>query len=256
MKIIFDTNVWRQITLPDYFPNDPSIDSLRQIRESILHGKIEPYISETVFTIESIKRIERKKFISNYIPRIVFTEKNSNETTSVSTSKNIHSSQHPSNHPILQEHLDAAIELGIRIVRYPRLAGIINPDIENLRFKLTGDSLKDYHTKLFAVGEQIELREAGFKHIQTIGKNFDSNWLKGIEKAPEDEWGNIAKAVAEWADGDSVAISIALGCNYFCTRDLAKGAGNKSVLSHDNLTWLNNDYGFETILPKDLAKLI
>ncbi|GAI59278.1 unnamed protein product, partial [marine sediment metagenome] len=66
----------------------------------------------------------------------------------------------------------------------------------------------------------------------------------------------IAKAAAEWADGDSVAISIALGCDYFCTRDQAKGAGSKSVLSQENLEWLKADYGFKTITPEELANLI
>ena len=80
--------------------------------------------------------------------------------------------------------------------------------------------------------------------------------MKGLKSAPEADRNKIAKAAAEWADGDSVAISIALGCDYFCTRDQAKGAGSKSILSQVNLTWLKNDYGFETILPEDLAKLI
>ncbi|OQC44060.1 MAG: hypothetical protein BWX59_02123 [Bacteroidetes bacterium ADurb.Bin028] len=80
--------------------------------------------------------------------------------------------------------------------------------------------------------------------------------MKGLKSAPESDRNKIAKAAAEWADGDSVAISIALGCDYFCTRDQAKGAGNKSVLSAANLAWLSADYCFKTILPEDLAKLI
>ena len=52
--------------------------------------------------------------------------------------------------------------------------------------------------------------------------------------------------LAEAVDGDAVATSIGLGCDYFCTRDEAKSAGAKSVLSKANLSWLQSDYGFKT----------
>ncbi len=253
MKIIFDSNVWRHISSPNNFPNDPDIEYFRQINAKINSNEIEPYISETVFTIESIQRRNRKKFISNYRPQIVFTTTDSGNTTSNSINMGSDSSFHPGNHPILQEHLDDAMELGFRIVRCPRIAGIINPEIENFRYELSGQELKEYHDKLFEVGKQIEEHEAGFYHIQKIGERYDDVWFKGIAKAPDEEWGNIAKAMAEWADGDSVAISVALGCDYLCTRDEAKGAGTKSVLSNQNLEWLNSNYGFKIITPQDLA---
>ena len=254
MKIIFDSNIWRQVSSPNNFPNDPNIDSLNKINTKIIKKEIEPYISETVFTIESIKRRNRKEFISNYRPQIVFTITDSDGKIIDSYNKTNNSSTHPGNHPILQEHLDDAMELGFHIVRCPRIAGIINPEIENLRYKLSGQELKEYHDKLFEVGEKIEQHEAGFSHIQKIGEKYDDVWFQGISKAPEHEWGNIAKAMAEWADGDSVAISIALDCDYLCTRDEAKGAGTKSVLSNHNLRWLKDDYGFEIISPQELAR--
>jgi hypothetical protein len=93
--------------------------------------------------------------------------------------------------------------------------------------------------------------------IRAIGNlHHSTNWIKGLKNSPETERNKIAKAAAEWADGDSVAISIALGCDYFCTRDEAKGAGSKSVLSQTNLTWLQADYNFRTISPENLANLI
>lgn len=253
MKVIFDSNVWRHISSPHKFPSDPDIVHLSKIRDEIKNGNIEPYISETVFTIESIKRKDRKKFVSNYRPLIVFTEFDS---ATSSTNKSVigsSESDHPGNHPILQEHLDDAISLGFRIVRCPRIAGILNPDIENLRYKLSGTALKEYHDKLFDVGSEIEKKGSGFHHIKEIGEKYDSTWFKGIDKAPESEWGNIANAMAEWADGDSVAIAVALDCDYLCTRDTAKGAGTKSVFSVDNLNWLDNDYGFKSISPNDLS---
>lgn len=255
MKIIFDSNVWRKIASPDRFPNDPSILSYRKIRDAIIDRRITPYISETVFTIETIKRKERKEFISRYRPKIVYTEKLENGEV-ISTSISESNSVHPGNHPILAEHLRDAITIGFRIIRCPRIAGIINPEIEDLRFKLPGVELKAYHDKLFEVGEKIEAMGAGFSHIQLIGEKYDNIWFKGIDKAPEEEWGLIANAMAEWADGDSVAISVAIGCDYMCTLDSASKAGTNSVFSQNNITWLKSDYGFEVITPDLLSNKI
>lgn len=244
VKIIFDSNVWRHVSTPDNFPNDASYDAFKKIKEEVINGKIVPYISETVFTIESIKRKERKKFISKYRPKIVFTESTQNSTVTNTTKLQSDSSVHPGNHPILAEHLKDAISIGFRIIRCPRIAGIINPEIEDLRFKLVGEELKNYHNKLLEVGEIIEKHGAGFEQIRIIGEKYHPIWFKGIDIAPEEEWGHIAKAMAEWADADSVAITIALGCDYMCTRDFAKSAGDKSVFSSANLEWLNREYHF------------
>ncbi|MGI6521059.1 MAG: hypothetical protein ACOX2D_07980 [Fermentimonas sp.] len=111
--------------------------------------------------------------------------------------------------------------------------------------------------KAVEVSEKIEKVGAGIAQIKAIGEKYNHlSWVQGIKKAPKSDIKKIAKAAAEWADGDSVAIAIALGCDYFCTRDQAKGAGKKSVLSKTNLAWLYADYGFKTILPEDLVKLV
>ncbi|MEI6049407.1 MAG: hypothetical protein WCS03_10955 [Bacteroidota bacterium] len=256
MKILFDSNVWRHIASPDHFPNDPSITSLRKIRDSILNTEIIPYISETVFTLETIERKKRKEFISKYRPGIVFTEKIDNQSTTTRSIIQSDSSKHYGNHPILAEHLNDAISIGFRIVRFPRLAGIKNPEIEKLRYKFTGDNLKNYHEKLFEVGTRIQSIGAGFEQIKILGEKYDPNWIEGIDKAPDEEWGYIANAMAEWADGDSVAISIALRCEFMCTRDIAKKSGEKSVFGETNLKLLKSEFGFETITPDKLASML
>ena len=137
------------------------------------------------------------------------------------------------------------------------MGGLVNPEVEAVRYKQDEASLSVYLNKVFEVGGEIEDAGAGITQIREIGEQYGNPvWMKGLKSAPESDRKKIAKAAAEWADGDSVAISIALGCDYFCTRDQAKGAGNKSILSTNNLVWLNTNYGFKTILPEDLAKLI
>ena len=62
----------------------------------------------------------------------------------------------------------------------------------------------------------------------------------------------IAKAGAEWADGDTAAAHIAHQNQLFCTRDKAVSAG-KSIFDADNRAWLEREFGFKFVTPSQLA---
>lgn len=257
MKIIFDSNVWQIITIPENFPDDPFQDDFKIIRQAIIDKKIKAFLSETIFTIEAIRKIERQDYFASRKAKIDITENETsngwiNSTFTLRPEKGIDFNERP----ILKKYFDEALKLGFKIVRLPRIAGMVNEEIESLRYKQTGDELKLYLEKVSEVVGEIENLGAGKAQIDAIGKLYDPIAMKGLKKAPVTERNKIAKAAAEWADGDSVAISIAMNCDYFCTRDQAKGAGSKSVLSVSNLAWLRTNYNFETILPENLSKLI
>jgi len=252
MKITFDSNVWRIISSPDKFPNEPSIEAFKAIRKAIDEKKITPFLCETVFTLEAIKRKDRKEFFSDYKANISSSvEEGENGELKLSLSMGPDKTAHPGNNSYLESHLNDAIEIGFQIIKLPRIAGIVNPDIE-AHFYQHSD-LSSYHNKAFKVCMEIEQKGAGIFHIKELGQKYNAQWTTGIEQAPESDEGNIAKAIAEWADGDLVACHIAVGGDYFCTRDTAKKAGDKSIFSEDNLAWLKEEYNFHTISPEDLA---
>jgi len=251
MKITFDSNVWRIISSPETFPNEPAIESFKAIRKAIDEKRITPFLCETVFTLEAIQKKDRKEFFSEYKPKINTTEEAEGNGIKLSFSIEPDKTAHPGNNSYLEKHLKDAIEIGFEIIKLPRIAGIVNPDIEAHFYK--HDNLSSYHNKVFAVGRKIESKEAGMFHIKSLGEKYDVNWMNGIELAPEHEVGNIAKAIAEWADGDSVACHIAVDGDYFCTRDTAQKAGDKSIFSEANLNWLKSNYNFEIISPEELA---
>lgn len=260
MKIIFDSNVWQIVTVPSDFPDEPLIADFIKINQAIIDKKIEPFLSETIFTIEAIRKVERQDFFSSTSAKITTKEK-ANDNGGISLNFTIGPNEKDAidfaERPILKKYFDEAIKLGFNIARLPRIGGLVNPEVDAVRYKQDEASLSAYLDKVFEVGRKIEDAGAGMTQIEEIGKQYGNPvWLKGLKSAPESDRNKIAKAAAEWADGDSVAISIALGCDYFCTRDQAKGAGSKSVLSATNLAWLNAGYGFKTILPEDLAKLV
>ena len=253
MKITFDSNVWRIISSPDKFPNEPSIEAFKTIRKAIDEKKIMPFLCETVFTLEAIKRKDRKGFFSNYKANINSSvEEGKNGELKLSFSMGPDKTAHPGNNNYLESHLNDAIGIGFQIIKLPRIAGIVNPDIEAHFYQ--HNDLSSYHDKVFKVAREIEQKEAGIFHIKELGKKYNTHWTAGIAQAPVSEEGNIAKAIAEWADDDSVACHIAVGGDYFCTRDTAKKAGDKSIFSESNLEWLKQEYGFRTISPEELAR--
>ena len=251
MKITFDSNVWRIISSPEIFPNEPSIESFKEIRKAIDEKRITPFLCETIFTLEAIQKKDRKEFFSEYKPKVDISEEVEGNEIKLSFSIGPDKTAHPGNNSYLEKHLKDAIDIGFQIINLPRIAGIVNPDIEAHFYK--HDDLSSYHDKVFAVSREIESKGAGMSHIKVLGEKYDNHWMNGIEQAPEYESGNIAKAIAEWADGDSVACHIAVGGDYFCTRDTAQKAGSKSIFSEENLNWVKKKYNFQIISPEELA---
>src|SRR5438128_1870274 len=107
MKIIFDSNVWQIVTLPDDFPNEQFLADFRKIRQAIIDKKIKPFLSETVFTIEAIRKVERQDFYSSTDARIDFDE-SANDDGSISFGISIGPNQKDAIHfperPILKRY--------------------------------------------------------------------------------------------------------------------------------------------------------
>ncbi len=258
MKVLFDSNVWRIISLPQDFTDEIFIDDFIKIRQSIIENKIEAFLSETIFTIESIRKLDRKKYLSGRKPKFEYVDKVIDDNT-MHTSITIGSgdSINLSQTPFLKKYFDAAVALGFKIVSLPRIGGMVNEDVDAVRHIPEQINYAKFLENVAEVVQKIEDLGAGMAQIESIGKLYNSNnWQKGLKDAPEKDDKKIIKVASEWSDGDSVAISIGLSCDFFCTRDQAKKSGSKSVLSKSNLKWLMEDYNFKTILPQDLAKLI
>lgn len=260
MKVTFDSNTWRPIVSPEIFPNDPDIIAFKIIRQAILDGKIIPCLSETVFTLEGIKRKDRKQFFSDYKANIDIKEQvNDDGSIGLTITMGSDPTAHPGNNPYLEKHLKDALNIGFKTLKCPRIGGIINPDIEKCYLEQDSDELKEKLDVLGGLLREIEKKGAGIKLIKDIGDKYKGvapNWQEGIKKSPDSEIGNIANAIAEWADGDSVASHIAYKNDFFCTRDLAKKAGQKSIFSSTNRQWIETNYNAEFVTPDELVEKI
>lgn len=253
-KVMFDSNVWQKVVCPDDYTDDEQYAELCKVHQKIKNGDIEPYISETVFTLENVQKKQRKDKFGGM--------KASNKTQIEEREGAIHirfeigpnpdDAVSLDDNPHLKKYAEEALKLGFRIVRAPRIGQLTNKDLDGRVFRVP--DFDTFNEKLGEVGGKIEAHGAGMAQLHSlIGGNPGRNINEMIHSAPESDTKKIAKAIAEWADGDSVAACIALGLDCFCTRDRAKGAGTASVLSAANLAWLEADYGFKVVEPGELA---
>ena len=261
LKVTFDSNVWRIVSSPEIFPNEPSIEVFKKINGEITVGEISPFLAETTFTLEAIRKADRKSALSSYSPVVSCSEKVLPDgTIKLSLSIGPDKSTHPRNNQCLSSHLQYALDLGFKILRCPRISGFKNPDLQEDWFVGQTDAEAHERQELFgSVLRDIESKGCGIFEIKSIGEKYAPNpgkWLDGIRSAPDSESPLVAKAFAEWADGDSVSAHIAYRNDYFCTRDVGKSAGTQSILSQANRSWLREKYGVNFVTPEELATML
>jgi hypothetical protein len=240
------------------FPNDPDVGHFQTIRQAIQQKSAFGFLSETVFTLEAIQKASRKAFIGA-------SKLKSKSTIEEQKDGRIHlgmvfgpdPSHHAANNSYLSKHLQDARALNFKLLRCPRFGGFGNPDLQASDY--ADDDRFTISVRQERIGKcanEIETHGWGIKQIKDIGNKYAKGrrWLDGVMNAPASEDGVIAKAVAEWADGDAVAAHYGYGNDYFCTRDKAKAAGVNSVMSPQNRAHLLNEYNIQFVSPEELAK--
>ena len=272
-RIMFDTNTYRNI-IDGTADNNNSSEVYTRINALIKEGKIEAFLSETLFTIEAIIKKERLSFMSQYNPQV------NTRTTVRGNMVAINATLGPDmNHMVsfegsepLGDYFRKALEIGFKIIRLPRICGIQNAEIDDSMqyiFSLSSD-FDSYYTKACEVGEKIEEKGAGMSHVDRLLSQYDTRTndlfckfdylMHDVNELPHEQRKavikKVAKAIAEVSDGDSVASSIGLRCDAFCTNDRAVNAGEGSVFSAENVNWLKEQYGFNKLTPTELIDFL
>lgn len=209
-RVTFDSNVWQQIASPDEFIKSPELDSYRKIHKACNAGKIQGFLSETTLTLEQIKKEDRLKWIQS------IGQPSSNVV--------------PQTKQIVQNRLDDAYNIGIRVLRSKRIGGPSSALLSGSKYFLSYSSDAEYHyynDKSGDIARALEAMGVGIANIK--GKSMSLH--KAIASMPSSEKIKIAELIAEWADADAVATSIAHDVKYFCTNDIAKGSSGKGIVS-------------------------
>ena len=257
--VIFDTNTYRRVLTPNEYSEDKNIIYLQKIHTALVERKITGFLSETIFTLESIEKKHRKEYLSKYSPQSTVEEKVRDDGTICIS---IPISPEQRNIPKLDhnriKYLEEARKLGIKIIKFPRIAGVKSAISEEYFVNELDDEklYNKHHEKTAKLATQIESKGLGMGRIKNLGASYATCpefWIKGIDKATTKA---VAKAVAEWADGDSVAICYGHDIDYFCTEDEGKNCGSDSILSPANRKWLQKDYGVNIVSLENLCELL
>ncbi|MBB57560.1 MAG: hypothetical protein CMM42_10065 [Rhodospirillaceae bacterium] len=262
LKVTFDSNIFQHVLRPDKFPNDPELAAIQAIHDAIQKGDIQGFVAETMADLEAIKRDDRASYFSSSSAQSKASEDVLPDgSIKLSFSLSPDPNAHPGVHQILIDRFSEAIVLGFKFMRCPRI-GLPRPQIlQDQWFVVEADetSTKDRQDLFFSALRKIEARGVGKAVVETIGNSFvvtkgtQETWFEGLGYAQTPtEIKEVADAVGEWADGDSVAAHIGYQNSFFCTRDIGVGAGT-SILNATNRTWLQSDYGVEFVSAHELA---
>jgi len=264
IKVTFDKNTYEFVVYPEKKSLQKSLEdekSYCKIYLAIKSGCIQPFLSETILTIEAIDGKDRKNTLSRK-DRLISTNiiddiKGNTIYSSLTIKPN--KEIYPANSDHYYIYLPKAIELGFKILPSYRLGKITNPAIASDWYYApkTNDAL-EIPNKFSSIVRMIEERGFGFSALRKlIGFNELENksWIYFLDKYTGSNK-QLQKMVAEWSDADSVAIHIAYGIKYFCTNDGARKNKTNSIFGKEMRAILRANYDIEFVTPIELAQMI
>ena len=223
MKILLDTNVWRRINA-DYI----------DLKSKLIQKDAEIFLSETVFTLESVQKESKN---GNKGRLEFFQEITKNEFGL---------------NPYLQNAINDTQDLNIKILKAPRIGMPFNVDLPNEIFYRDQD-VHDRTDRMGIIGRAFP--DAGYeafkKYIKSL--NISAPWQAHMDQISLSEERNFSKAIAEWADGDTVSACYGYNIDVLCTADRAQNAGIDSIFSEANIKRLKDEYGLTIKTPAELT---
>jgi hypothetical protein len=261
--VTFDTNTLDKAARPDRHPKDPGLIEFQRVHEALKAGLLRGFFSETVATLEGIQRGDRAKVFGSTYLATRHSEPEVQDDGKIVHKVNLETTQ-PDRRPLHQENerrLAAALRLGFRALSAPRIAmpRIDDPDKE-IYVSETEQALGPRVQRFLDSASAIEARGFGTAPIMKIASRLAKRagvtepWYRSLDRAANLEEAEIANAIAEWADGDTVAAHIAFQIDYLCTGDQAKA--RSSIFSPTERAWLKATYGVQFITMSELAVML
>ena len=261
LTVTFDTGALDDVVWPQSAkqPTDPA-DAAR-VRAAVESGAIQGFFSETLITLEGIQRKDRIDVLgSARLERDSWSPAPNVITTSLSFRQD--------RKPLPQkfaERIQAARKLGMRALMVPRLLGdgVCAKDDDGTLFEPL-DDLEQFVSKATSLRKEIGGRDVGHAAAIRLGLQFSARdgvsewWYHGLLRAKDTpERAAVERAVAEWADGDSISAHHGYGIDLFCSKDFGgKSGSSASILDIDNRKWLSDTYGIRFVALAQLAEMV
>ncbi|ACH84608.1 MULTISPECIES: hypothetical protein [Acidithiobacillus] len=240
------------------------ISSYPEIFSALKEGRIKGYFSQTYHSLEGIQRNERAEVLAR---TAVAVHSKSRTKDTVDLSIEIRHYRPPLDDKY-QGAVKTALDMGLRALRGPaRMVDGLTVRDTNQSFYVIEpiEHMIAHREKAGEVAAAIEKRGVGRAISLNIGNKYNELsgvtidkpklWLQGLAQANTDaQKKKVAKAIAEWSDGDSIASHIGYGIDLFCSEDFGKNTSGPSVMNPDNRGWLSETYGVVFITLSELAE--
>jgi hypothetical protein len=231
-----------------------------KVRDAIAAGRVQGFYCETLLTLEGVQIGERREVLGRTRPvsRASSTGKN---TINIAIGIEHYRPPLHATHAKMIETIEA---IGMRALRAPaRMCGIRARDDQVKFFEPHASiaELAECMDKVNSLATEIGRRGVGYAIPVKLGLAMltaeeiakPTLWFAGLPR--KGKW-KVARAIAEWADGDAVAAHFGYGIELFCTRDYGKSNRGPSVLDERNRTWLHNEYGIKFVSLLELADML
>jgi hypothetical protein len=291
MKATFDTNALDRAARPERHPKDPRQPDFIRLHEAIKAGRLKGYFSETIVTLEGIENKDRVDVLGH---TQLSTEIQSAEENTIHINVTPRQNRKPLHHEVFAR-IEAARKIGMRALRGPARPGWIRiNDVDGSFFEpdRSEEGLSERLDRASRVASAIEARGVGFVVVKSLAAYFSERdradvaanqekafalveemlaraglhapripveepWFTSLLRAKDiHEERQVQRAIAEWADADSVAAHVGYGIDFFCTEDEGKTGGASSVLDAANRAWLQATYSVKFVTLSGLAEMI
>jgi hypothetical protein len=262
--VTFDSNTYRQAANPARSCRDAAPSDLLKINAALRDGRIRGYFSETIATLEGVRRADRMAVFGS--TRLESTARESGPN-SVTISIAVKQDRQPLP-PILSKWIQESLKIGMRGLRGPARVGGIRVSDDDGTFFEPDQSVAELARRLDKANEvatAIQRRGVGYAAAVSLGLQLSARdyavgewWYRGLLRAQtETEQEKVIGAIAEWADGDSIASHVGYGIDLFCSADKGKKTGGApSILDGTNRAWLSAEYGVRFVSLAELAVML
>ncbi|CAD6557177.1 hypothetical protein ACFQ3P_29400 [Paraburkholderia sabiae] len=227
-------------------------------------GRIKGYFSQTYRSLEGIQKNDRAEALAktNVVRRSTSPD---NQTANITIEVRHY-------RPPLDEKYQAAVEealsLGLRALRGPArwVDGLTVKDPDQSFYVVeTIQEMVAHRENVNKVAAAIEMRGVGRAIALELGNQYNASvgvtpanpklWLEGLGHAKtKAQRKTVAKAIAEWSDGDGIASHVGYGIDLYCSDDFGHNAGGPTIMNLENRAWLSSVYGVVFVTLSELAE--
>jgi hypothetical protein len=266
MRITFDTNVLADVVSPETSQRPTGCANGTMVRSALRSGYIQGMFCETLVTLEGIKNADRTAVFGSTSVRANYRHEIAPDGNGV-THIDLRAEQE-ARRALDQRQADrflAAFDLGMKLLNVPRVGTVGIDDPEGTRYLAERDEgqLARRLERYFNVVTAIEARGLGCAQAQRIAREIQSAvgghrpfafYLGSPRNQAERK--RINRAIAEWADGDSVAAHYSYNIDLFCSEDFGMNAPSASTLDNANRRWLTDEFGIRFVTLDELANIV